>query len=113
MTVWLLWSGLTQPDGFVMSFASAGIEHTILRSVILVSLVAILFSRPPRSRQFRALLGSVSALVLLVACASMADYQIGVLDAILYFEVSVILAIEAIEPHRAPVNFSAAPSLQS
>lgn len=105
MAVLLLWGGIMQPDSFLMSFASVGPEHTALRAVILGSLIAILVSRPPRSFPFRMLLGAVSSLVLVVACVSMIDYQIGVLDAFLYLEVSIILAIEAIESQTVSVRF--------
>lgn len=102
----LLYASLAMPDSFVMSFAGSGAVHTMLRIIIVGALIAVLLSRPPRSAQFRVALGVVSSIILVAACFSMMDYKIGVLDAILYLEVSIILAIEAIENQKAPVRLA-------
>lgn len=109
MALWLLGSSIMQPDGFVMSFAAGGAVHGVLRGLIVGALLAVLLSRPPRSMPFRIVLGAVSSVVLAGACVSMMDYQIGILDAILYLQVSIILAIEAIENQTAPVGLSSQP----
>jgi len=113
IAAWLLWSSITQPDGFVMSFAAGGVYHGVLRTIIIAALIAVLFSRPPRSMQFRVALGVASSLIIGGACLSMIDYQIGVLDAILYLQVAIILAIEAIENQKAPVRLSPQQSINS
>lgn len=107
---WLLAIGLLVPDSFVMSFASAGIVHSVLRAVVIVGLVIVLLSRPPRSAQVRLLLGTVSTMLVAGSCASIINYQIGILDIILYTQVAIILAIEAIEIQTAPVRFASRPS---
>lgn len=102
----LLVNGIVHPDGFLMSFANSGPIHTALRAIVLVGLFVVLVSRPPRSTPVRVALGALSSIVLMGACASMMDYHIGVLDAVLYLQVSIILAMEAIENQKAPVRFS-------
>lgn len=106
MASWLLVSGLLLPDSFVMSFASAGIVHSVLRAVVIIGLIVVLMSRPPRSARVRLLLGTVSAMLIAGGCASIVNYQIGILDVILYAQVAIILAIEAIEIQTAPVRFA-------
>lgn len=106
LTAWLLYSGIVNTDGFLMSFANSGVIHTGLRAAVLVGLLIVLFSRPPRSTAVRMGLGALSSIVLMGACVSMMDYHIGILDAVLYLQVSIILAMEAIEDQKAPVRFS-------
>lgn len=106
LTGWLLYNGILHYDGFLMSFANTGPLHTGLRAAVLVGLLVVLVSRPPRSTPVRMALGALSSVVLMGACVSMMDYHIGVLDAMLYLQVSIILAMEAIEDQKAPVRFS-------
>lgn len=109
MAAWLLANGLLLPDGFVMSFASAGIVHSVLRAVVIIGLVAVLVSRPPRSARVRLFLAALSAMLFAGSCAAVLNYQIGILDVLLYSQVAIILAIEAIEIQTAPVRFARKP----
>lgn len=89
-----------------MSFANAGLQDTILRVFIVIGLVVVLVSRPPRSAKVRFLLGVLSSVILVGTCASMVDYRIGLLDTALYAQASIILALEAIETQTSPVRFA-------
>lgn len=60
-----------------MSFAAVGYIHTALRVLVLIGLTVVLVSRPPRSSHV-----------------------------MLYTQVAIILAIEAIEIKTAPVRFA-------
>ena len=102
MTVWLLVTGLIAPDSITMSFASSGIIHTILRGGVLIMLIGAFMSSPPRSSLFRVLLGAMSTTVLIVSFVLMSGYQIGILDALLYLLVSIVLALEALEFDTVP-----------
>lgn len=106
----LLAGGIWMTDSFYMSFADTGTMHTVLRAVVVVGLMIILFSRPPRSAPVRMVLGALSSVILIGACASMIDYHVGPLDAVLYLQVSIILALEAIESQTAPIAFESARS---
>jgi hypothetical protein len=97
LTSGLLYVGVYNPQSFIMGFADASTLSTILRSVVVVVLVAILISRPPRSMVFRFMLGAVSLLILGLSFISMMSYHIGVLDVAIYLEVSIIFALEALE----------------
>jgi hypothetical protein len=110
MAAWLLITGILQPDGFVMSFASAGVVHSVLRAIMITALIIVLTSRPPRSPRVRLLLGSISAVLMAGGLSSIVHYQIGILDIVLYTQVAIILAIEAIEIQTAPVRFASKPS---
>lgn len=107
MAVALLVGGIQYPDGFLMSFASAGYIHTALRVLVVVGLIVVLVSQPPRSPQVRLILGLVSATLLVGGIVSIVDYRIGILDVMLYTQVAIILAIEALENKTAPVRFVA------
>ena len=106
LTLLLLAQGAWSPDSFLMSFANVGVQDTVLRSLACVGLVIILASRPPRSMRMRYVLGALSTIILSGACVSMVDYHIGILDAALYVQASIILAMEAIETQTAPVRFA-------
>lgn len=109
LAAWLLYNGIFQTDTFLMSFANSGPVHTVIRITVLIGLAVVLISKPPRSAPVRLILGSLSSVVLMGACVSIMDYHIGVLDALLYLQVSIILAMEAIEDKKAPVRFPQIP----
>lgn len=110
MAGWLLATGVLLPDSFVMSFASTGVIHSVLRGIVILGLIVVLVSRPPRSARVRLLLGAASTMLIVGSCVSIVNYQIGVLDIVLYAQVAIILAIEAIEIQTAPVRFAFKPS---
>ena len=105
LTLWLLVAGLWYRSDFIMSFADIGTTHTILRGIVVTGLLIIFLSKPPRSSVVRVILGALSTIILVGAFGSMVDYQVGPLDALLYMQVSILLAIEAIEPHPIKVDF--------
>ena len=106
LTLILLTTSIMAPASFMMSFANAGLQDTILRVFIVIGLVVVLVSRPPRSAKVRFFLGVLSSVILVGTCASMVDYRIGLLDTALYAQASIILALEAIETQASPVRFA-------
>lgn len=107
----LLLTSLYAPESFAASFISMNILHTYLRIATLAGLLIVLVTRPPRPMQVRMFLGMMSSVILIGALAAMTEYQIGVLDAVLYLQVSIIMAMEAIENKTAPVQFAKQTSL--
>jgi hypothetical protein len=105
MAGWLFVLGIISPDGFIMSFSSAGLVHTLLRATVVTGLIIVLLSRPPRSIATRIFLGALSAVLTAGSLAAMVDYQIGFLDIALYGEVAILLLLEAIEKQTSAVTF--------
>lgn len=106
LTGTLLAGGTVGSDTMLASFIGTNVLDTVLRVVILAGLVTVLVTRPPRPYYLRVALGVLSSIILIGAFAGMADFHIGILDAVLYLLVSNILAMEAIEDKTAPVGFS-------
>ena len=93
----LLVGGVYFASSPLMWFAATGNEYHVIRGVILALLVALFLSRPPRSLFFRALLGMSAALVLSIPLVGVLTYQVGLVDAVVFIEVGIILGIEALE----------------
>lgn len=106
LTSALLVGGVTGSDTMLASFIGTNVLDTVLRAIILAGLITVLVTHPPRPYYLRLVLGALSSIVLIGAFAGMADFHIGILDAVLYLLVSNILAMEAIEDKSAPVGFS-------
>lgn len=68
------------------------------RLLVAVLLLFLLFTEPPRSLAVRGVLGVGAAATFVVALQSLFNYQIGIIDCILYMEVAIIVALEALEP---------------
>ena len=80
-----------------------------MRLAIVVMLLSLLFTNPPRSRSFRAVLGVFAAVVFTGSLTLMFRYQIGFIDALLFVETAIIVAIAALEtPVRISVKSQAA-----
>lgn len=103
LTLLVLTVSVVVPTSLMMTFASAEYQHIILRGLILLGLLVIAFSKPPRAFVIRLLIGALSSIVLVVACVSMIDYSIGLLDGALYLLTSIILALESIEDEPVPM----------
>ena len=85
-----------------MLLANNGVFDSGLRVGILAALITVFVSSPPRALYFRIFLGATSTIVLIASFVLMADYHIGILDALLYLLVSIVLALEALEYETAP-----------
>lgn len=97
-------SGTMHGYDFIMSDA---MTHNILRATLLVALVAILFTKRPRSIVMRSFCAMTAAVVLGVSLSQAADSQLGIIDTATYFLCSFVLLIEALEPEqRREIVFS-------
>lgn len=84
-------------DGLLLAFASNDIGMQIVRGMIIVLLVGILATTPPRSFYVRSIL-AISAILLSVgSVVLMLNYAMLPLDAILFFVSALVLMVEAIE----------------
>ena len=100
----LLVGGVYFPTNPLMWFAGTSDVYQVIRGVILALMVALFLSRPPRSIIFRVLLGVSAAALLAVPIFGVITYQIGAVDAVVFTEVAIILAIEALEYAKKPTS---------
>lgn len=85
------------PDSLLTAFASASVQDTLLKVGSLVLLGVLMTTNPPRAKVLRALMGLVSSALLAIVAVGISNYSIGLLDAALYAEMALILAVEALE----------------
>ena len=72
------------------------------RLIVLVGLVALAFTNRPRTIALRGALGAIGLAVLTVALYETFNYQLAMLDGLVYFIGATSLLIEALEPDTAP-----------
>lgn len=83
----------------LLLFGTMTFEYDAIRLALIVLLMGLLFSAPPRSIPFRVILGAVAGTLLIGSVIMMMNYQIGILDAVLFGQVALIFAIEAAEAY--------------
>lgn len=93
----LLLTGLYYPQSLLMAFAGSGTAYIIIRAVIMVLLIGLLVTHPPRSLLFRTMLGVWAVALSVLVGQLLLSYQIHILDAVVFIEVAIIFAIEALE----------------
>lgn len=116
LIVALLLGGLYYPDSLLMSLINTSDPYFYIRGVIAVLLLSLLVTKPPRSRLLRTVIGAWSIVLGFVSIQSLFNYQLALFDALVFLEVAVIFAVEALEtrvtipvnkkpsqPHRIPV----------
>lgn len=105
----LMAGGVYYPDALVMSMADTSLYFTLIRGVIVVLLLSLLLTKPPRSQALRLVIGLWSALLATVSLQGFIDYRIQLFDALIFLEVAVIFAVEALET-RVTIPVSKKPS---
>lgn len=90
-------STATIQDPVLQAFASGDIASQVVRVLLIGLLTSFLFIEPPRSIHFRAFLGVASVALAVGVCTMMFKYIMAPLDAVMYVEVAIIFAIEALE----------------
>ena len=106
----LLTGGIYFPHTFLMSLADTSLTYQVLRGAIVILLVSILVTKPPRSLKVRAMIGGWSFLLAMQAVEALFSYQLRLLDGLLFLEVAIILAIEALETRQIPVTKKPSPA---
>ena len=84
-------------DGLLQAFISGDPVSQGVRVVLIGLLGALLLSSPPRSIEFRSALGVASAFLTFGVAIMLSQYYMAALDALLFVEVAIIFALEAIE----------------
>lgn len=103
LVVVLIIGGLWFPASLMMAFAGSTVVYTALRIVMVVLLVALLFTKPPRSKLFRTMLATWSFALAVLATQLLMTYQLHLLDAIVFLEVAIIFGVEALEMNVSSV----------
>jgi hypothetical protein len=102
MAAILLVGGLYFPNEFIMWMASTSLTFAVTRGVIILALLGLLFTHPPRKVWFRMLLAIAAVSQISWALAEINSGSIHILDAMLLLNTGIIFAIAALE--LQPVN---------
>jgi hypothetical protein len=102
MAAILLVGGLYFPNEFIMWMASTSLTFAVTRGVIILALLGLLFTHPPRKVWFRMLLSILAVSQISWALAEINSGSIHILDAMLLLNTGIIFAIAALE--LQPVN---------
>ena len=92
-------------DVLLEAVASNSLASQIIRTVVIGLLLGLLFTKPPRSMYFRTALGFASGLLGIGVAVLLSQYVMPALDAVLFIEVAIIFALEALES-AAPLKAS-------
>lgn len=84
-------------DPMLEAFLAGGVLTNALRVGILILLVTLLFTNPPRSARVRVLSGIASGVMLIMCLAQLTAFNTYIVDAIVYLELAIIFAIESLE----------------
>lgn len=107
----LIGGSVYYPDTFWMSFAASDPSLLAIRTGVAALLVALLVTTPPRSKELRAVIGAGSLILVVVATQQLFAYHLGLFDALVFMEVAIIFAIEALETRtRIPVRQKDSPA---
>lgn len=98
-----LFGSIYKPETPLMLFAGNGTVFTVIRSIMLVALGALLLTNPPRKPWMRHVLGATAVIILTVATTMVLHYMLPIADTMLMVQASVILGIEALEVESQPV----------
>lgn len=100
----MLFDGLYHPDAPLMWLAATTANYAYMRLALIVVLVMLLMTSPPRSQYFRIFLAGFASALFAGTVLLASWYAIGLLDAIVFIEVSIILMIEALEANPMRVR---------
>jgi hypothetical protein len=100
----MLFDGLYQPDAPLMWLAATTLNYAYMRAALIVVLVMLLLTSPPRSHYFRIFLAGFSSALFIGTILLASWYAVGLLDAIIFIEVSIIFMIEALEADAVRVK---------
>lgn len=93
----LIAGSLFIPTSFVMVLASTSLAANIARAVVVLLMVGLLVTNPPRSVVFRALLGAASIGFGSWALMHALSGTIQLADSVLYLQAAIAFAIEGLE----------------
>lgn len=106
LVIALLIGGIYYPGSFMMSLAGTDTLYSLIRGAIVVLLIGLLVTNPPRSYVLRAIIGVWSVLLAATSVQLLYSYRVNILDAIVFIEIAIIFAIEALETRRRTIPVS-------
>lgn len=92
------------PNTFVMSLAETTTAYALIRGGIIVLLIGLLMTYAPRTIVFRLALGAWALALAVTALQLVLTYQMNLLDAVVFTELAIIFAIEALETRSIPIK---------
>lgn len=92
-------------DSLLQLFASSDPVLQIVRVGIIGLLLTLLLIAQPRSIYLRVMLGGASVFLAIGSVSLLLHYLIGMLDVVVFIQVAIIFAIEALESPEAAKNF--------
>lgn len=96
-TIFLVIGTYAFPTDPLMWLAGISVGYTILRAILVLALLAVLFTEPPRRLYMRIIMGSAALMLIGTAVVLSSGNSMHILDIILFMEVGIALAIEALE----------------
>lgn len=93
----LFFGGLFFPESPIMWLASTSDGYAVVRAGIAAILIALLYTHPPRSKNFRLLLSVASLAFGTWAAILTMQSSMFVLDIFVFLQTAVVFAIAAIE----------------
>jgi hypothetical protein len=97
----LLLCGMYLPNAPLMWVASTALNYAYIRIGLLLVLLGLLFTNPPRALYFRAALGLVALILGVTTVYMLFTYQMYVVDVVVFLEVAIICGLEALESASA------------
>ena len=93
----MLFDGLYQKDAPLMWLAATTVNYAYMRAALIVVLMTLLITNPPRSQYFRTFLAGFASALFVGTIFLTQTYAVGLLDAVIFVEVAIICMIEALE----------------
>ncbi len=93
----LLVFGITDPNSAVMWLASTSTNFAILRGFLIIVLLGLLVTHPPRNVYFRSFVGVLCLVLVSWGLAATYENQMKFLDTLSLLEVSISAALIALE----------------
>jgi hypothetical protein len=93
----LLAGSIWFPDNAAMWLASTSIIMNVGRVLIVGLMLGLVFTDPPRQRNFRLLLSGAALVFLIAALQHLYSGSVQLIDALLFFEAAVAFGIAAVE----------------
>lgn len=97
LVVALLVGGIYYPESLLMSLTDTSDSYVAIRLTMAVLLLSLLLTKPPRSRLLRSVIGAWSIVLAVTSVQALLNYQLRLFDALVFLEVAVVFAVEALE----------------
>lgn len=96
----VLYTSFTHVTNGINFFITPDISYDIVRAGAVAILISLLFITAPRSMAMRLFLGLIATVLFAGSIWLLLDYQMLLLDAVVFIAVAIVFCIEALEPER-------------